>query len=318
MASSEKQNSEERLFQQASPQPWKLKMPWERSSSAEGAKSTSAHTQSVKKRSLYEHPFLQDTLLKEEADAAAAAATANVSSLASLKALLLTRRRLRLDPEKHLYFLYDPGKQVSTAIKIKNVSRTHVAFKFQTTAPKSCFMRPNSGVLAPNESIIATVVKYIEPMTGSQERKTKEKFKIVSLAVKPDIEYAPELFDHQRDIVSVERILRVVFVDPNKASPEVLNRLQTRLAEAEAAEAARLQPEKEEVPKTTMVQEGLVIDEWASSGLQIGGITEETTQRRLSRPSTGRRRRVFMRLRVVKVRSRNRSQYSKLERAKEW
>lgn len=105
MASSEKQNSEERLFQQASPQPWKLKMPWERSSSAEGAKSTSAHTQSVKKRSLYEHPFLQDTLLKEEADAAAAAATANVSSLASLKALLLTRRRLRLDPEKHLYFL---------------------------------------------------------------------------------------------------------------------------------------------------------------------------------------------------------------------
>lgn len=37
------------------------------------------------------------------------------------------------------------------------------------------------------------MVKYIEPMTGSQERKTKEKFKIVSLAVKPDIEYAPEL-----------------------------------------------------------------------------------------------------------------------------
>jgi hypothetical protein len=50
----------------------------------------------------------------------------------------------------------EPGKQVSSAIKIKNVSRSHVAFKFQTTAPKSCFMRPPSGVLPPNGSIIAT------------------------------------------------------------------------------------------------------------------------------------------------------------------
>lgn len=50
---------------------------------------------------------------------------------------------------------------------------------------------------------------------------------------------------------------------------EVLNRLQTRLAEAEAAEAARLQPEKEEVPKTTMVQEGLVIDEWVRCTLYV-------------------------------------------------
>jgi hypothetical protein len=29
-------------------------------------------------------------------------------------------------------------------------------FQFQTTAPKSCFMRPPGGVLAPGESIIAT------------------------------------------------------------------------------------------------------------------------------------------------------------------
>lgn len=28
--------------------------------------------------------------------------------------------------------------------------------QFQTTNPKSCFMRPNGGILAPNESIIAT------------------------------------------------------------------------------------------------------------------------------------------------------------------
>jgi hypothetical protein len=79
------------------------------------------------------------------------------SSMSSIaRAFLLSRRRLRLDPDKNLHFLYEPGKQVSSAIKIKNVSRSHVAFKFQTTAPKSCFMRPPSGVLPPNGSIIAT------------------------------------------------------------------------------------------------------------------------------------------------------------------
>ena len=72
-----------------------------------------------------------------------------------------------------------------SAIKIKNTSKSHVAFKvcfflskcffnyqnvlrfvcvltlvaplqFQTTAPKSCFMRPPGAILSPGETIIAT------------------------------------------------------------------------------------------------------------------------------------------------------------------
>ena len=45
-----------------------------------------------------------------------------------------------------------------------------------------------------------------------------------------------------------------------------LNRLQKRLAEAEAeaAEAARKKPASESIPKGTMVVDGLVIDEWVS------------------------------------------------------
>ncbi|KAH9534895.1 hypothetical protein CY35_17G026700 [Sphagnum magellanicum] len=186
--------------------------------------------------------------------------SSSVSSIA--RAFLLSRRRLRLDPDKNLHFLYEPGKQVSSAIKIKNVSRSHVAFKFQTTAPKSCFMRPPSGVLPPNGSIIATVVKFVEQPERPQEKKNKDKFKIVSLAVKADVEYTPELFEEQKEVVAVERILRVVFIDPQRASPEELERLQKRLAEAEAAEAARKKPKEEKIPKGTLVVEGLVIDEW--------------------------------------------------------
>ncbi|CAK9207582.1 unnamed protein product [Sphagnum tenellum] len=184
------------------------------------------------------------------------------SSMSSIaRAFLLSRRRLRLDPDKNLHFLYEPGKQVSSAIKIKNVSRSHVAFKFQTTAPKSCFMRPPSGVLPPNGSIIATVVKFVEKPENSQEKKNKDKFKIVSLAVKAGVEYTPELFEEQKEVVAVERILRVVFIDPQRASPE-LERLQKRLAEAEAAEAAHKKPKEDKIPKGTLVVEGLVIDEW--------------------------------------------------------
>ncbi|KAG0581026.1 hypothetical protein M758_4G223200 [Ceratodon purpureus] len=221
-----------------SPQAWKLRLPWEQQKQAEIQRSA----------------FIQS---QEQARAS----TSSVSIIA--RAFMISRRRLRLEPDKKLHFLYEPGKQVSSAIKIKNVSRSHVAFKFQTTAPKSCFMRPPSGVLAPNTTIIATVVKFLEPPENDrQEKKTKDKFKIVSLSVQPGVEFTPELFEDQKEMVTVERILQVCFIDPQKASPEELNRLQRRLAEAEAAEAARKKPAAETIPKGTMVVDGLVIDEW--------------------------------------------------------
>ncbi|XP_002960685.2 vesicle-associated protein 4-2 [Selaginella moellendorffii] len=188
-------------------------------------------------------------------------ATSLRSVSAAAKAFLLNKRRLRLDPDKKLVFEYEPGKQVSSAVKIKNVSRSNVAFKFQTTAPKSCFMRPPNGIIKPNETIYATVVKFVEQPERPQQKRAKEKFKIVSLKVKDGVEYTPELFEEQRELVTVERILQVVFVDPQHTSPAELERLRKRLAEAEAAQEARKKPCEEKNPKGAVV-EGLVIDEW--------------------------------------------------------
>ncbi|OEL35413.1 hypothetical protein BAE44_0003568 [Dichanthelium oligosanthes] len=56
------------------------------------------------------------------------ASAGSISSVA--KSLLPARRRLRLDPANKLYFPYEPGKQVKSAIRIKNTSKSHVAFKF--------------------------------------------------------------------------------------------------------------------------------------------------------------------------------------------
>ncbi|KAJ8754616.1 hypothetical protein K2173_010707 [Erythroxylum novogranatense] len=199
-----------------------------------------------------------------------------VSSVA--RSLLPIRRSLRLDPPNHLYFPYEPGKQVKSAVRIKNTSRSHVAFKvpgvpliiiltsehvmFQTTAPKSCFMRPPGGILAPGESLIATVFKFVEHPENSEkhmDQKRKVKFKIMSLKVKGGIEYVPELFDEQKDQVTVERILRVVFLNLERPSP-ALEKLKRQLAEADAAVEASKKPPPDTGPR--VVGEGLVIDEW--------------------------------------------------------
>ncbi|GMY10022.1 vesicle-associated protein 4-2-like [Fagus crenata] len=183
-----------------------------------------------------------------------------VSSMA--KSLLPTRRRLRLDPSNKLFFPYEPGKQVKSAVGIKNTCKSHVAFKFQTTAPKSCYMRPPGGILAPGESVVATVFKFVEPPENNEklvDHKSKVKFKIMSLKVKGEMDYVPELFDEQRDQVAVEQILRVIFLDPERPSP-VLEKLKRQLAEADAALEARKKPPEDTGPR--IVGEGLVIDEW--------------------------------------------------------
>ncbi|KQK15776.1 hypothetical protein BRADI_1g24850v3 [Brachypodium distachyon] len=155
----------------------------------------------------------------------------------------------------------EPGKQVKSAIRIKNTSKSHVAFKFQTTAPKSCFMRPPGAILAPGETVIATVFKFVEHPENNENvlQKCKVKFKILSLKVKEPMDYAPELFDEQKDQAVVEKLLRVIFLDVQNPGPQ-LEKLNTQLAEAEAALEARKKPPEESGPR--IVGEGLVIDEW--------------------------------------------------------
>ncbi|CAN1844091.1 Vesicle-associated protein 4-2 [Linum perenne] len=169
------------------------------------------------------------------------------------KSLLPTRRRLKLDPASKLFFPYEPGKQVRSAIGIKNICKSHIAFKFQTTAPKSCYMRPPGGILAPGESLIATVFKFVEPPENNEKQvldvKSRVKFKIVSLKVKGEMEYVPELFDEQKEQVAVEQILRVVFLDPETQTP-ALQKLKRQLAEAEAELENRKKPPEEPSPRT--------------------------------------------------------------------
>ncbi|KAI5076523.1 hypothetical protein GOP47_0008588 [Adiantum capillus-veneris] len=171
----------------------------------------------------------------------------------------LHRRRLSFEPDKKLFFPYEPGKQATSAVRIKNVCRSNIAFKFLTTAPKSCFMRPPCGVLLPGESIVATVVKRIHRPQRARTKQTKDKFKIISLKMIAGVEFTPELFDEQRDRVVVEQVLRVHFLDPDDPTSE-LEKLKLRIAEADAANEA-CRKSVENVP-TRIIGPGNVLEEW--------------------------------------------------------
>ncbi|KFK32229.1 hypothetical protein AALP_AA6G214500 [Arabis alpina] len=185
----------------------------------------------------------------------------SMSSVA--RSILPKKRRLKLDPPAKLYFPYETGKQVRSAIKIKNTSKSHVAFKFQTTEPKSCFMRPAGAILAPGEEMIATVFKFVEAPENNEkamEQKSGVKFKIMSLKMKVPTDYMPELFDEQKEHVSEEQVMRVVFLDPESPNP-MMEKLKRQLAEADAADEARKKASEASIaPKP--IGEGLVIDEW--------------------------------------------------------
>ncbi|KAE9456444.1 hypothetical protein C3L33_11651, partial [Rhododendron williamsianum] len=209
--------------------------------------------------------------------------SSKVSSVA--RSILPTRRRLRLDPSNNLYFPYEPGKQVRSAVRIKNTSSSHVASSFKLLHQRAVTCDHLEVSLLPEKALLQplyfcsfvlnliAVFKFVEPPEKPPEnnekqpdqkskeidQKCKVKFKIMSLKVKEGMDYIPELFEEQKDQVAVERVLRVVFLDVERSSP-ALEKLKRQLAEAEAELETRKKPPADTGPR--VVGEGLVIDEW--------------------------------------------------------
>nr|XP_027118517.1 vesicle-associated protein 4-2-like [Coffea arabica] len=113
------------------------------------------------------------------------------------------------------------------------------------------------------KSSLRNIFKFLEPPESNDKLdglKSRVKFKIMSLNIKGDMDYVPELFDEHRDQVAVEQILRVIFLEPDHLTP-ALEKLNRQLAEAEAKLEVRKRPPPED-KGLRVLGEGLVFDEW--------------------------------------------------------
>lgn len=129
-------------------------------------------------------------------------------------------------------------------------------------------MRPPNGVISPGESIVAIVVKFIELPKALEKdsevplkRKTRDKFKIVSLKIQEGVEFTPELFEEKKELVAVEQILQVVLLDPKQPSPQ-LQKLKGLMAEADAAQEAQNKLQEQKPHSISNINDINVLEEW--------------------------------------------------------
>ncbi|CAG9330260.1 unnamed protein product [Blepharisma stoltei] len=68
-----------------------------------------------------------------------------------------------IDPNRELEFEYIKNATIISNINIKNISTQQLAFKVRTTAPKSYLVRPNQGILLPDETKVIQIVMNPTP-----------------------------------------------------------------------------------------------------------------------------------------------------------
>lgn len=83
---------------------------------------------------------------------------------------------LVLDPSNELKFRGPFDDYVSVSLTIRNPTAKRIAFKIKTTAPKRYCVKPNSGVLDPDQNIKVNVL--LQPFIYDPTEKNKHKFMV--------------------------------------------------------------------------------------------------------------------------------------------
>lgn len=83
---------------------------------------------------------------------------------------------LLLDPSNELRFKGPFDDYVTVSLSIRNPTTSRIAFKIKTTAPKRYCVKPNSGVLDPEQSMKVNVL--LQPFNYDPNEKNKHKFMV--------------------------------------------------------------------------------------------------------------------------------------------
>lgn len=123
---------------------------------------------------------------------------------------------LKINPPNELEFRGPFSQPVSSVMYLTNPSDRKVCFKIKTTAPKKYCVKPNSGVIDPDEKVKISV--SLQPFDFVPQEKNKHKFMVQSM-------YAPEGEFHQdllwKEVDSSQLMdskLKCVFVMPENGN----------------------------------------------------------------------------------------------------
>eukprot|EP00270_Netrium_digitus_P021266 TRINITY_DN900_c0_g1_i2.p1 TRINITY_DN900_c0_g1~~TRINITY_DN900_c0_g1_i2.p1 ORF type:complete len:224 (-),score=43.76 TRINITY_DN900_c0_g1_i2:360-1031(-) len=113
-----------------------------------------------------------------------------------------------------LKFTFELRKQVSSSLRLVNVTSDPVAFKVKTTAPKQYCVRPNTGIIPPSSSFEVTVTMQAQK-EAPPDMQCKDKFLVQSVIV-PEGVATPDqdLFNKESGREVHDAKLRVVYVAP--------------------------------------------------------------------------------------------------------
>ncbi|KAI3703403.1 hypothetical protein L1987_73453 [Smallanthus sonchifolius] len=122
-----------------------------------------------------------------------------------------------------LKFPFELNKQINSSLQLTNKTDKHVGFKVKTTNPKKYCVRPNTGVVLPNETceIIVTMQAQKEAPPDTQ---CKDKFLLQSVTVSPGAtakDITPEMFTKDSGNVVDEHKLRVVYVSSTASTSAI-------------------------------------------------------------------------------------------------
>lgn len=201
---------------------------------------------------------------------------------------------LELNPSTDLEFKGPFSDVVTSHLHLRNPTNDIVIFKVKTTAPRQYCVRPNSGVLNPQED--ATISVMLQPFDPNSADKNKHKFMVQTMFAPPD--FQPD----QLDIVwksapkskLMDSKLRCVFVEgePREPAPDqqestqAVPDTQERTPAEEEEEAYKSvivsPPQPVETPKTSpSVEQPTAGSTPAHPGARRNDVEKETAESKL-------------------------------------
>jgi len=93
---------------------------------------------------------------------------------------------LQIEPQHELKFRGPFNQAITSHMLLKNPTDQSILFKIKTTAPKRYCVRPNSGLLEPNQHLEVAIC--LQPFEFDPNEKNRHKFMVQSL-VAPDGEF---------------------------------------------------------------------------------------------------------------------------------